>query len=146
MNDYRTLKFLLLLLIIMIHTSCDLKHSNPLDPEGNNKIKVPPMVTGLTATGSGPGVQSKYVDLRWTKNTLNTDGYYIYMGLAYNSQFKRVGEPVFSPPDNLTTITKTIQITNPGFYYFKVSAFKNYGESGTLEGPLSEWALARVDN
>lgn len=136
----------MILLLLVSSMSCDLKRSNPLDPESHSNIKVPPMVTGLTATGSGSGVLSKYVELRWTKNTLHTDGYYIYMGLAYNSEFKRVGEPVFSPPDNLTTITKTVQIINPGFYYFKVSAFKNYGDSGILEGPLSEWALARVDN
>ncbi len=132
------------LLIIILTVSCELKRSNPLDPSSHPEIEAPPRVTGLTAVGSGPGVASKYVQLEWAINNINqTDGYYIYMGLAYNSAYARIDE--VGNVSTGSTITRVIPIEAPGFYYFKVSAYKNYPD-GRLEGPLSEWAIARVDN
>ncbi|MFO7660812.1 MAG: hypothetical protein R6V77_07860 [Candidatus Cloacimonadaceae bacterium] len=134
---------LLTLLIMLAAGSCELKRTNPLDPSSHLEIEAPPRVTGLSAIGSGPGVESKYVELKWSKNNINTDGYYIYRGLAYNSAYARIDEV-----GNVSTgsiITRVIPIEAPGFYYFKVSAYKIY-PGGRLEGPLSEWAIARVDN
>lgn len=134
----------LVLLSGVLSTSCELKRSNPLDPNNNQEITAPPQVTGLTASGSGAGILNKYVQLTWTKNIINTDGYYIYMGLAYNSAYARIDTLV----GNLSTtnnMTRIIPISTPGFYYFKVSAYKSY-PAGKLEGPLSEWAIAQVQN
>lgn len=134
----------LLLLAVSFTSSCELKRSNPLDPNNNSSITAPPQVTGLTATGSGAGILNKFVQLTWTKNIVNTDGYYIYMGLAYNSAYAKVDTLV----GNLSTtnnMTRIIPISTPGFYYFKVSAYKSY-PAGKLEGPLSEWAIAQVQN
>jgi hypothetical protein len=135
--------FVITLLSLMLVISCDLRRSNPLDPESHSDIYAPPRVTGLTATGSGPGVANKFVELRWTKNQTHTDGYYIYRGLAYNAEYARVDSIGNVSPDAI--VTKIVTIISPGFYYFKVSAYKDY-PSGRLEGSLSEWAIARVDN
>lgn len=135
---------IVLFLLLFFSISCELKRNNPLDPESGPGITAPPKVTGLEATGSGPGVVSKYVELEWTKNDIgNTDGYYIYRGLAYNAAYARIDTVGNVSPG--TTMTRIVPITAPGFYYFKVSAFKNF-PAGRLEGPLSEWVIARVDN
>lgn len=135
---------LLTLLIILAANSCELKRTNPLDPASHPEIEAPPRVTGLFAVGSGPGVESKYVELKWSIIPINqADGYYIYRGLAYNSAYAKIDE--VGNVSTGTTITRVIPIEAPGFYYFKVSAYKNYPD-GKLEGPLSEWAIARVDN
>jgi hypothetical protein len=126
-------------LIMTLSASCDLKRNNPLD-----NLTPPPRVTGLTADGSGPGVEDKYVELTWTKNpSETTDGYYVYRGLAYNAEYARVD--TVGNVASAEVVTRIVPIESPGFYYFKVSAFKQY-PSGKLEGSLSEWAIARVDN
>jgi len=141
---------LIVIAITIIAASCELKRSNPLDPSSHDNIVAPPRVTGLTATGSGPGVLSKYVELKWAKNNVNTDGYYIYRALAYNAAYAKLPDVVGNISTN-AIITRVITIEAPGFYYFKVSAFTNHDIDGntlntSLEGPLSEWAIARVDN
>ena len=137
--------FRLLLVFVMLSTlACELKRSNPLDPESNPDVIVPPKVTGLLASGSGPGITSKYVDLTWDKNPIDdTDGYFIYMSLSYNSDYKRVGMTGNVSPD--MTIRKTINHNiAAGYYYFKVSAYKVYAD--TLIGSPSEYIIAHVDN
>jgi hypothetical protein len=145
----------LILFLILLICACELKRSNPLDPNGNFGVVVPNRVVGLMASGSGPGVLSKFVELRWNRNQENTDGYFVYMGLAYNSAYERVGWTSNISPDSV--VTTIIPIEAPGFYYFKVSAYKYYGNSPSipnplenssdfLEGSLSEYKLARVDN
>jgi len=142
------------LITVLFLCACELKRNNPLDPN-NPGILLPDRVVGLVASGSGPGVISKFVELKWNKNQENTDGYYIYMGLAYNSAYERVGWTSNVTPDS--TVSKIVPIEAPGFYYFKVSAYKYYGNntsipdpieysSDFLEGSLSEYKLARVDN
>ncbi|MBM4399155.1 MAG: hypothetical protein FJ041_02340 [Candidatus Cloacimonetes bacterium] len=138
-----------IILLLMVHilfiVSCELKRNNPLDPNGNTNIKEPPKVMGLIATGSSAGVINKYAELTWSKNDKYTDGYYVYIGFAYNSSYLRLPNPVLQTPDNSPTITIRVSDLTPQFYYFKVSAFKNYGSAGTLEGSLSEWARALVN-
>lgn len=142
MKQYRNILIITMTLTLLI-TACELKRTNPLDPLSHQNIISPPKVTGLTASGSGPGIESKYVELTWTRNTNDTDGYYIYRGLAYNAAYARIDTVGNVSPD--TQITRIVPIAAPGFYYFKVSAYKIY-PAGKLEGPLSEWAIARVDN
>ncbi len=135
------------ILLLLFSSACELKRSNPLDPNGNPEVIAPPHVVGLTASASSAGVSNRYVRLTWTKNLTNTDGYYIYMGLAYNSEYIRIGTQL-SPPvtDTLLTVTWIKYNMTPGDYYFKVSAYKSYGAAGTLEGPLSPWEYVRVPN
>ncbi len=155
MKSRNLVTMFILFMLVLLTYSCELKRSNPLDPDSNTNIYVPDRVVGLNAAGSGPGVLSKYVELRWSKNQENTDGYYIYMGLAYNSAYKKVGWTSNVNPDS--TLSKIVPLDAPGFYYFKVSAYKYYGSSaslpnpiedssGYLEGSLSEWAIAHVDD
>lgn len=136
------------LLTVMVFSACELKRSNPLDPNGNSNVTVPDRVVGLTASGSGPGVQTKYVELKWKKNQTNTDGYYIYMGLAFDSAYELWGQIGNVSPDSIVTFRKSSSLTEPitpAWYYFKVSAYKNYGNK-RLEGSLSEYAITHVDN
>jgi hypothetical protein len=129
----------IVILSLLFIVSCELKRNNPLD-----NVTPPPRVTGLTADGSGPGVENKYVELTWTKNpSATSDGYYVYRGLAYNAEYARIDTVSNVAPEEV--VTRIIPIESPGFYYFKVSAFKQY-PAGKLEGSLSEWAIARVDN
>lgn len=160
MNKYVALIIIVVVLSILV-TACDLKRINPLDPVGNPDINIPDRVVGLSVLGSGPGIQSKYVELKWKRNVevvdsvKNTDGYFIYMGLAYNSAYERVGWTSNVAADSI--VTKIIPIQAPGYYYFKVSAIKYYGNdpsmpdpiedsSEFLEGQLSEYKLAHVQN
>ncbi len=131
------------IMVLLFAASCELKRTNPLDPLGNNNIYTPPLVTGLTATGSGAGVVNKFVELKWARNVINTDGYYIYRALAYDAAYSRIDEVGNISSTNI--MTRIIPIDSPGFYYFKVSAYKNYSD-GTLEGSLSDWTIAYVAN
>jgi hypothetical protein len=132
-------KMVALILLLLLVYSCGLKRNNPLD-----NVTPPPRVTGLSAEGSGPGVENKYVELTWTKNpAATTDGYYVYRGLAYNAEYARVDTVGNVAPE--AVVTRIVPIESPGFYYFKVSAYKQY-PAGKLEGSWSEWAIARVDN
>jgi hypothetical protein len=152
MKEIKVIVSVFTILTVFLLCACELKRSNPLDPGSH---EVPDRVVGLRASGSGPGVLSKFAQLTWNKNQNNTDGYYIYMGLAYNSAYERVGWTSNVTPDS--TLTKIIPVQAPGFYYFKVAAFKYYGNNSSmpnpiddssdfLEGSFSEWAIAHVDN
>ncbi len=125
--------FLLLLLILVF--SCSVKRNNPLDPLGNSDISVPQTVAGVICTPSPTGAANKYVEVRWDANSpLNTDGYYVYRGLAYGSGYSVV-DTVFTNVCNHGA--KPWHLVLPGVYWYKVSAFKNY-DAGRLEGRLSE--------
>ena len=131
-------------------TSCELKRTNPLDPNNNPNITAPPRVTGLTASGSGAGVLTKSATLTWTRNIVNTNGYYIYMGLAYNSVYARI-DTLQGNVSTGNTMSKIVFVPSAGYYYFKVSAYRNTDNNGAplndnLEGSLSEWAIAHVEN
>jgi len=133
--------------LALVFWGCELKHNNPLDPENNSSIQVPPQVLNLAASASPHGAAAKFVRLIWSKNLSNTTGYYIYMGMAYNAQFVRVGEQgnISSDPGGQIIIwIKTDMV--PGDYYFKVSAYKDFGDDGILEGHLSNWVYIRVPN
>jgi hypothetical protein len=152
---------LVFLAIILIVSGCDLKRTNPLDPEQNIDIVAPPQIIWdavRPATASPANAVSKYVELKWNKSQANTTGYYLYMSMAYNSAYARVRVNPFDPASPLVvignetgdptaqTITHTQSYMVPGDYYFKVSAFKDYGNDGILEGPLSDWTYVRVPN
>ncbi|MCB5224061.1 MAG: hypothetical protein WCY21_00375 [Candidatus Cloacimonadaceae bacterium] len=140
---------LILLLCLILLTSCMVKRNNPLDPIGNPDIIVPDQVSGLQCFASGVGATNKYVELRWNANpSLNTDGYYIYMGLAYNSEYAVVD-----------TVTTNVSVSShggkpwhsvkAGDYWYKVAAFRDvYDEDGKvlgkLEGRRSEPRFIRV--
>ena len=116
-----------------------MKRSNPLDPNANSDIVVPEQVSDLEALPSPANVANKYVRLTWRANsTATTDGYYVYRGLSYFSEFARV--------DTVLTVSQYDHINIlPGDYYYRVSAFKTYG-AGRLEGRLSAPVFVRVPN
>jgi hypothetical protein len=105
---------------------------------------IPSKVSDLTATGSGAGADIKKIILQWRKNTSNTSGYYIYLGLAYNSAYAVV-DTFAGNLSGTEFINTSIDVPSSGYYYVKVSAYKIY-PAGNLEGQLSEWAIAHVDN
>ena len=132
---------LLTVCLAFLLSACGLKRSNPLDPNGNPGIITPSPVSGLYIVRvSSAGAANKFVELGWEANSsTNTDGYYIYRGLSYNSAYARI--------DTVYSVNTYSHSTNvfPGDYYYSVSAFKNYNGS-VLEGRISSRLFVRVPN
>ena len=137
------IKLLLLVIALALLASCGLRRKNPLDPYENPQIIVPNTVIDIVYTITGLGTSNKSVTFTWNANSsANTDGYYLYRGLSYNSSFAKV--------DTVTTNTcthgaKPWHIVMPGDYYYKVSAWKTY-QDRRLEGPLSTHIFVRIPN
>ncbi|MCB5246694.1 MAG: hypothetical protein LHW57_01535 [Candidatus Cloacimonetes bacterium] len=140
-------KLLLLSLILLLIAACSLKRENPLDPIGNPAIIVPDQVSGVQCFASGAGVINKFVEVRWNANPpLNTDGYFVYRGLAYNSEYAVV--------DTVATNicnhgSEPWHLVLPGDYWYKVSAYRDVEDGdgnylGRLEGRRSEPRFIRV--
>jgi hypothetical protein len=136
-----------LLLVLLLAQSCSLKRKNPLDPLGNPEIVVPAEVQNVSCTPSASSAEHKYVEVRWTANSpINTDGYFVYRGLAYNSEYAVV--------DTVTTNicnhgSEPWHIVTPADYWYKVSAYKDIYDTndnfvGRLEGRPSEARFVRV--
>ncbi|MDZ4181526.1 MAG: hypothetical protein U1B83_01520 [Candidatus Cloacimonadaceae bacterium] len=131
----------ILLSALLLTTSCGLKRSNPLDPTGNPDVTVPETVSNVIGSPSPAGASTKFVTVTWNPNNpLNTDGYYVYRGLAYNSSYSVV-DTVFT--NSCTHGSKPWHSVSPGDYYYKVSAFKAY-PAGRLEGRVSLPTFVRV--
>ncbi|PKN74278.1 MAG: hypothetical protein CVU49_08635 [Candidatus Cloacimonetes bacterium HGW-Cloacimonetes-2] len=132
---------LILIPIMLLLGSCGLRRTNPLDPFGDNNVVVPDPVTNITFFIQG-GQGYKTVSFSWTANSgFNTDGYYLYRGLAYNSSFAVV--------DTVTTNScvhgsDPWHVVLPGDYYYKISAWKTYGDR-RLEGPISSHVFVRIN-
>lgn len=140
-------RLLVILAALLLVASCSLKHDNPLDPIGNQDIIVPDKVSNVQCFASPPGAAQKFVEVRWSANpALNTDGYFVYRGLAYGSEYAVV--------DTVATNicnhgSKPWHSVFPGDYWYKVSAFRNVYDSagnflGKLEGRFSEPRFIRV--
>ncbi len=138
---------LLILALVLLFTGACLEHNNPLDPYNNPDIIVPDQVSGVQCFSSPVGAINKYVEVRWNANPpLNTDGYYVYRGLAYNSDYAVV--------DTVATNicnhgSEPWHLVMPGDYWYKVSAFRNVtvigeAEPRKLEGRRSEPRFIRV--
>jgi hypothetical protein len=131
-------------------SSCSLKRNNLLEPLINSG-ETPPVVTDITASGSGAGVTNKYIQVQWKKNAANTDGYYIYLGLDYNTEFAKYASYDSNQSENNSDyISKIIDIQSAGYYYIKVSAYRYLDSTDhttpKLEGPLSVRVGVRVYN
>ncbi len=150
--------WIIIMFIMLTSTSCGLKRSNPLDPEGNPNINTPPPVMELKATASAVGAQSKYVELTWNwQEPTTTTGYLIYMSLAYNAAYRKVGYIGNLDNPDLDKVTYRHPNLVPNDYFFKVSACEYHGNSinppsplddhsDYLEGALSEFVYIRVPN
>ncbi|MDP3114131.1 MAG: hypothetical protein Q8M98_05060 [Candidatus Cloacimonadaceae bacterium] len=131
----------ILILGLLLTMSCGLKRSNPLDPIGNPDIKVPQTVSNVVCTPSPVGASSKFVNITWDLNSpQNTEGYYIYRGLAFYSAYAVV-DTVFT--NTCTHGSKPWHSVSPGDYYYKVSAFKTYS-GDRLEGRSGHPTFVRV--
>ncbi|HNX37072.1 MAG TPA: hypothetical protein PKI15_01825 [Candidatus Cloacimonadota bacterium] len=142
-------------MILLLSSACGIRRSNPLDPFANHSddFYVPDQVTNVTVTTTGAGAQYKTVTFKWTPNSnTTTDGYYLYRGLAYNSIFAIVDTVMTNVPapedGKITCIhgAKPWHVVLPGDYYYKVSAWKQYGDR-RLEGRFtSQNIFVRVPN
>jgi hypothetical protein len=139
-------KLLLAALVLLLTAAC-LKHNNPLDPYDNPDIIVPDQVSGVQCFSSPAGAIDKYVEVRWIANpALNTDGYYVFRGLAYNSDYAVVDSVATNICNHGAEPWHSVL---PGDYWYKVSAFRDvYDDSGTylgrLEGRRSDPRFIRV--
>jgi hypothetical protein len=114
-------------------SSCGLKRSNPLDPNGNPDVVAPDAVMNATASPSS-GSASPSITIRWSANNPeNTSGYYIYRGLGFFSSFTLVGSVDLA--EN-TQFVHTESVFRNIQYFYKVSAYKTY-PGGKLEGAKS---------
>ena len=124
----------IIILFACFFSSCDLKRSNPLDPNGEGDIVIPDPVTGISYTATADQ-DLRVVTIRWVANSpYNTDGYYVYRGIGYNSSFALVGTVTINEFTHSSANDPSIQ---PGYYWYRVSAYKVYPE-GKLEGRRSE--------
>jgi len=132
------------LLVILLPTACGLKRSNPIDPLGNNNVIVPNPVTGIVTRASNAGQNPKFYAVKWTPNSMaNTDGYYVYMGQGYTSEYILDGTVL-----NLSGVPEIEFFKSnvmPGDYFIRVSAYKEYN-GRILEGPRSSPFWVRVPN
>lgn len=133
--------YILVLVLGALISSCGLKRSNPLDPNGDPTINVPEVISNLELYPSPPGAANKFVELRWSANpAYSTDGYYVYRGLGFFSTFTIV-DTVYV--NNASHGSKPWHRVMPGEYYYKVSGFKQY-PSGRLEGRACQPVWVRV--
>ena len=139
-------KLILAALVLLLTAAC-LKHSNPLDPYDNPDIIVPDQVSGVQCFASQAGSANKYVEVRWIANpALNTDGYYVFRGLAYDSDYAVVDTVATNFCNHGSEAWHSVL---PGDYWYKVSAFRDVYDGngnflGKLEGRRSEPRFIRV--
>jgi hypothetical protein len=139
--------FILALPIVFVLTACGIKRDNPLDPNYSSDIVVPVQVTGLqdqVVLGTTP-----YVILSWNSNApFNTDGYFVYRSLGYNSAYAVV-DTVWhvdnEPRQSFTHSAANDHTVAPGDYYYRVSAFKDF-PAGRLEGRQSTPKFVRISS
>lgn len=144
--------YLALILVLILVSACGLRRTNPIDPlaDHNEEFYVPDPVTNIAVTVSGAGLQFKTVEFRWTPNSnTTTDGYYIKRGMAYNALYAVVDTLLTNTPDQTDHLIHAIHGSKPwhsvlpGDYYYKISAWKQYGDR-RLEGRESSHIFVRV--
>lgn len=141
--------FVIILVCLFVVSSCGVKRNNPLDPLGNPDVDAPATVANVTCVSSPSGAVNKYVEVRWDANSpLNTDGYYVYRGLAYGSEYSVVDTVAINRCNHGSEPWQNIFA---GIYWYKVSAFKDFYDTqdnyiGRLEGRLSEARAVVVPN
>lgn len=129
---------LLLLVFILIISSCGLDRSNPLDPE-NGDIETPGLVTGIELTASGQGVINKFVTISWVPVQENeSHGYFVYRSRSFDGTYDLIAEIRNRELFSYTDQDKIV----PGPYFYKMSAFvyldpMNPNDNERLEGPLN---------
>ncbi len=119
-------------ILILLSTSCSLDKSNPLDPQGNPDMKIPPNIVGLSLASS-----NQQVKITWTHST-EVDKYYIYRSLTHDGDYERIKEINNTLNDN-TMSTVDSDVVLSGLYFYKISGVKN-----RLEGHISNFMVVRV--
>ena len=122
-------KITLFLITIFLISSCELKHSNPLDPVGHD-IEAPPIVTDIELMLNTNTANMKYIDIEWNDENAQSDSllynYIIYRGLSYYGVYNELTIQNSAPYQDYGIISGNR-------YYYKMSAVNDAG----LEGPLS---------
>jgi len=136
-----------MILILGMLSACSLERNNPLDPQANPDIKIPPEVTGLTLSSAGFTVTA-----RWHRvNDESIGSYYLYSCMTHNGVYERIA--VVEQPSNpyvFEVIYTDERILLPfNFYYYKVSAVTKPIQHPTLgmvglEGKLSDLNYVQV--
>ncbi|MDI3504240.1 MAG: hypothetical protein PWP64_1176 [Candidatus Cloacimonadota bacterium] len=139
------IRYTILLIALALLSACGIKRDNPLDPTYNSSIVKPGDVGGLQHTVLG--TTTPYVILEWiSNNNYNTDGYYVYRSLGYNSFYAVVDTVLHvegTPLQSYTHSSANDPSVAPGDYWYRVSAYKDY-EEGRLEGRLSDKHFVRI--
>jgi hypothetical protein len=122
----------ILIIIVLILSACSLERNNPLDPQGNDNIDAPNLVTNIQLF-KPENSTNKYVKITWDHQD-HADGYFVYRALTLNGVYEDLTDGAGIA--NADTLFYTdYNVTSGNYYFYKLSAFKHY--SKTLEGPIS---------
>lgn len=131
---------LIVLLTLLVMSGCGIKRDNPLDPDTHD-LQIPSNVGGLQGHAIRPGPYTVYVQLSWSgNNPNNTDGYYIYRSLSYNSAYAVIDTLLHTEGIDSQTYNHSSEndsSVTAGRFWYSVSAFKTY-PAGNLEGRKCE--------
>jgi hypothetical protein len=127
-------KWTILFLILTLLIACELKRSNPLDPAGG-KVQEPPQVTAPKVHAYTSGTVH-WVHIGWT-GVGEADGYYVYRALSLDGKYDLLTDSGI--PDADTLYYRDYEVFSNNYYYYKVSAYKNYPDYSNqpLEGTPS---------
>lgn len=128
-------KFFLFFSFLLI-LSCELKHSNPLDPVGND-VTVPSIVTGIELMLYTNEANQIFIEVKWSDEgnaQIAQYNYNIYRGLSYYGVYEKVKSQSNSPFNDY-------DIISGNRYYYKMSAVNQEG----LEGPFSSPTAVQVN-
>jgi len=120
--------------ILLFLGACSLDRTNPLDPKNDASIRVPNKVIHIKLTVLSESQYSPSIKIEWPKDN-SVDGYYIYRAMSKYSNFVRI-----ATIDNFE-INEYLDSDNimKGYeYWYRMSAFIDYGEKGILEGKISQ--------
>ena len=124
--------FVILIIIILILSACELNHSNPLDPAGNAP-DAPSIVTEIELSLHMNSADQKYIEISWNNSNSSdctVDYYNIYRGMSYYGVFEIIDSPL-NPP------SYDYDIISGNRYYYKISAVNTNGLEGHLSLPKS---------
>lgn len=128
----KRISHLILIIVLLFMVSCSLDRKNPLDPQGNSDMQVPPDVTGLLLSSS-----NMKVNVKWNRLEV-MDKYYIYRSLSHDGDYDRIAEiNNSSAGEYLNYLDSDVVLARS--YYYKVS-----GVIKGLEGHISNYQWIRV--
>jgi len=125
--------FLVIIISILTLQFCSLERNNPLDPSGNSDIIVPNEIINISLEVSPRNISPRWIKISWRKDDL-VDGYYLYRSMSQHSYFMRIAK---IENNQINEYVDKDGVLSGREYWYRISAYIDYGEQGILEGKLS---------